>query len=71
MGYTTRACRAEYRQTGCAFGEIENHRREAGNRSERHADQDDSECLEGDRHRRKEERDGDMCTGGNEERCSD
>jgi hypothetical protein len=56
----------EDRKSEGAFGEVENHRGEAGDGSERHAYQDDGEVLEGERDGREGQWKRDVGAGGDE-----
>ncbi len=60
------AARGEDRKSQGAFGEVENHRGEAGDGAERHADQDDGEVLEGERDGREGQWERDVSAGGDE-----
>jgi hypothetical protein len=67
MGYADGAAAGgEDRKPKGAFGEVEDHRRESGDRTKGHADQDNRKVLEGNGDRCEGQRERDVSTGGNE-----
>jgi hypothetical protein len=66
MRDTARGIRGEDWQAKGAFGEVENHREEAGDGAECHADEQDGEVLERQGDRRERKREGYVSAGGYE-----